>query len=80
MGNGSPQATVFSKTALGVSWQLSDCGRLTLAANLGGDTVNVPRATGGLIFATGNLDDDALSSGRLPPWSVAWYLESGVRR
>ena len=80
MGNGSLQSTVFSAAALGVSWRLGDGSCLTLAANLGNDTVNVPRATGALIFATGNLDDLALSSGRLPPWSVAWYLDCAGRR
>ena len=80
MGNGAPQATVYSATALGVSWRLGDGSRLTLAANLGDDTVNVHRATGTLIFATSNLDDEALASGRLPPWSVAWYLDCAGRR
>lgn len=80
MGNGAPQATVYSETALGVSWRLGDGRRLTLATNLGSDTVNVPRATGALIFATSNLDNEVLSCGRLPPWSVACYLESGERR
>ena len=80
MGNGSPQSTVFSATALGVSWRLGDGSRLALVANLGSGTVDVPGASGKRIFATSNIDDEALSCGRLPPWSVAWYLESGERR
>ena len=79
MGNGSPQSTVFSETALGVSWRLGDGSRLALAANLGSRTVSVPLTTGSRIFTTSNLDDDALSRGRLPPWSVCWTLESGER-
>ena len=80
MGNGSPQSEVFSATALGVSWRLGDGSRLTLRANLGGDTVGFPGAAGALIFATSNIDDDVLTSGRLPPWSVAWYLDCAGRR
>lgn len=80
MGNGSPQSTVFSKTALDVSWRLGDDSRLTLVANLGGDTASFPGATGKPIFATSNFDDNALACGRLPPWSVAWYLDRGDRR
>ncbi|MBS1227243.1 MAG: malto-oligosyltrehalose trehalohydrolase [Proteobacteria bacterium] len=80
MGNGAPQSTVYSATALGVSWRLGDGSRLRLAANLGNSTADFPPLTGVRIFATGNLDDDALACGRLPPWSVAWSLESGARR
>ena len=80
MGNGSPQSTAYSATALGVSWRFGDGSRLTLAANLGSSTIEVPAPTGTLIFTTSNLHDDALASGRLPPWSVWWSLDSGERR
>jgi len=80
MGNGTPQSTLFSKTALGVSWRLGDGSCLTLAANLGSDTVDVPGVPGTRIFATSNVDDEALARGRLSPWSVAWYLACGDPR
>ncbi len=77
MGNGTPQTALFSDTALSVSWRLGDGSCLVLAANLGGDTLDIPPAAGTLIFATANLDPEAIRAGHFPPWSVCWHLQPG---
>jgi len=76
MGNGAPQTTVYSDTALDVTWQLADGNRLRLTANLGNETVQTAALTGIRLFATANLDQDALVSGRLPAWSTTWHLQT----
>lgn len=80
MGNGAPQTTRLSATAVALSWRLGDGSRLTLAANLGSDASAVPAATGARIFVTSNLDAAALAGGRLPPWSLSCHLQSAERR
>ena len=76
MGNGAPQTTIHSDTALSVSWRLADGSRLQLAANLGDQTITVMPAGGSRLFATANVDDDAIAAGQLPPWSVVWQLQT----
>ncbi len=80
MGNGTPQTKVFSDNALSVSWRLGDGSGLTLVANLGDDTLDIPPMTGDLIFATANLNDDVIRSGRLPPCAVCWHVHTGDRQ
>ncbi len=77
MGNGSPQLTLLAERALSLRWRLGDGSRLSLAANLGENTIEAAPANGALIFATANLDAATLAAGRLPPWSVAWHLQTG---
>jgi maltooligosyltrehalose trehalohydrolase len=76
MENGAPQSTLFSENALGVSWRLGDGSRLELVANLGTSAVEVPPATGTRLFATNNLDSEALAAGRFLPWSATWHLHT----
>jgi len=59
-----------------VSWRLGDGSRLELVANLGSSTVEVLPATGTRLFATTNLDSEALAAGRFPPWSATWHLHT----
>ncbi|MBU0750611.1 MAG: malto-oligosyltrehalose trehalohydrolase [Gammaproteobacteria bacterium] len=76
MGNGTPQLELLSERALSVRWRLGDGSRLALVANLGDATITATPASGTLLFATDNLDAAALAAGRLPPWSVAWHLQT----
>ncbi len=77
MGNGAPQSTAFSDNALSVSWRLGDGSRLTLVANLGNRPVELPPAPGTRLFATHNLDEEAIAAGRFLPWSATWHLQAG---
>ena len=79
MGNGDPQLVLLSARALTVRWRLGDGCLLSLAANLGEDAIETAPAGGELIFATANLDDKIIASGKLPPWSVVWHLQTGER-
>ena len=80
MGNGTPQTKVFSENALSVSWHLGDSICLTLVANLGDNTLDIPPTTGDLVFATANLNHNAIKSGHLPPWAVCWHMQTGDRQ
>lgn len=79
MGNGDPELTLLSARALTVSWRLGDGSLLSLVANFGEDVVDASPASGELIFATTNCDAAKLKAGKLPSWSVAWYLRAGDR-
>ena len=80
MGNGNPKLLVFSDTALGLVWHLADGSRLQLTANLGDQAVCIDpirETTRGVqLYATPGLDAKSLATGRFPPWSVAWYLQT----
>ncbi|WP_300320498.1 malto-oligosyltrehalose trehalohydrolase [Accumulibacter sp.] len=80
MGNGDPQLTMPSARTLAIDWRLGDGSRLKLLANLGEDPVDATPPTGQLLYASAGLDAAALASGRLPPWSVAWHLDTGDSR
>ncbi|MFW5395180.1 MAG: maltooligosyl trehalose hydrolase [Candidatus Accumulibacter regalis] len=79
MGNGDPQLKLVSPRTLSINWTLGDRSLLTLLANLGDEPLAVTPPGGQLLFATANLDADALASGQLPAWSVAWHLHLGDR-
>jgi maltooligosyltrehalose trehalohydrolase len=58
-------------------WKFSGGSELSLIANLGIDTLsglNPPSST--VIYASDEESANALKEGALPPWSVAWFLES----
>jgi len=66
-----------SERALTAHWQFSDNSQLTLWANLGSNPAsNFPSAGSPLLYATEEVTADALRQGNLPPWSVAWLLQS----
>jgi hypothetical protein len=69
----------LSPRCLSINWTLGDRSLLTLLANLGDDPLVATPPGGQLLFATANLDADALASGQLPAWSVAWHLHIGDR-
>jgi malto-oligosyltrehalose trehalohydrolase len=79
MGNGAPKLTLLSKRALGVRWRLGDGSGLSLVVNFGDEEIRGTSEKGNMLFATSNLTPALLAAGRMPPWSVAWHLESGDR-
>ena len=68
---------VHGDTGLTARWRFNDGSRLILLANLGKTAIpelDAPRS--GLIYATEEVSTHALKRGTLPPWSVAWFIES----
>ena len=76
MGNGEPRTTLLSETALDIVWQLAEGSHLRLSANLGETSVNTAPFAGTRLFATANLDSEALTTAHLPAWSTAWHLQT----
>jgi malto-oligosyltrehalose trehalohydrolase len=67
-----PKGEVLGAHALHVRWTLADGARLALVANLGdGELFAPPQAAGEVLAATHYASD-----GPLPPWYVAWTLET----
>ncbi len=67
---------------LAASWTMGDGARLSLRANLADiPATGVPPAPGILLHGAGDGLEAALARGELPPWSVAWHLDTdgGVR-
>ncbi len=70
---------VLSDRAATVAWQLGDGARLELCLNLGRDTSAITgRPAGALLRCEPGDSDSAIASGRLPPFSAAVYLATGV--
>jgi malto-oligosyltrehalose trehalohydrolase len=74
--------TVVGETGLMVRWQLGDGSGLSLAANLGDDELRHPDLAA-LLTCVSPLRvlhlqpasaTPALAEGRLPPWTVGWFL------
>ena len=67
---------VLARTAIRVKWRFGDGSGLGVIANLGPEPAVVSYAIGGVrIFALGEVPAHA-DAATLPPWSVAWFLES----
>lgn len=66
-------------TAIAVAWRLGDGSRLALLANLGPETSGKLATPAGEVIHLCNLPERDLIAGRLPPWSVAWFIEQGAR-
>jgi len=58
-------------------WDFPDDRRLTLLANLGGQSLSevTPAANSQIIFGQ-EVGENELKRGTLPPWSVVWFLNS----
>lgn len=74
MSGETPQLVFISECAFSIRWQLGNHRSLSLITNLGEEDIKVDVVNGTLIFATANINDDMLATGRMPPWSVAWHL------
>jgi malto-oligosyltrehalose trehalohydrolase len=76
MGGGA-RFSIHDPTALTVSWKLGDGSRLSLLANLGGSPSGpLPMPAGEAIYRSETLAMHELRDGTLPPWSVAWFLDT----
>ncbi len=68
---------VHENRGLSAHWEFPDGSKLTLLANLG--TASLSGLTAPAcqpIFASEEVNDNALQSGALPAWSVVWFMES----
>ncbi len=67
--------TVGQSNSLAVDWKLANNVTLSLIANLGPKFVTPPAAPAGrLIYSTIEGMTEKLDTGKMPPWSVAWFL------
>ena len=67
--------TLGESDSLAVDWKLAGEVTLRLIANLSPDSVTPPAApTGRLIYSTIEGMTEKLDTGKMPPWSVAWFL------
>ncbi len=76
MAGGTTEQIRLGPQTLNINWRLGDGSRLELHANLGPepyDGIQLPVKR--LLFATSNLDLQALASGHLAPWSAIWLLK-----
>jgi maltooligosyltrehalose trehalohydrolase len=58
-------------------WRFSDGSKLNLIANLGNDSLfglNPPGSP--VIYSSEEVSASGMKQGDMPPWSVAWFLES----
>jgi maltooligosyltrehalose trehalohydrolase len=68
---------ILGQRGLTAHWKFPDRSKLTLMANLGTDLLSglTPPASK-IIYASEEVTANDLKRGKLPPWSVAWFLES----
>ena len=68
---------VLNDRVLTVHWNYPDHSKLTLLANIGDQSFSaLTFPTSQMIYASEEVNADALRQGMLPGWSVAWFLES----
>ena len=71
----SARFTLGENNSLAVDWKLVDEVTLRLIANLSPNPVTPPAAAvGRLIYSTVEDIPEKLDRGKMPPWSVAWFL------
>jgi malto-oligosyltrehalose trehalohydrolase len=67
--------TVGQNNSLAVDWKLANKVTLSLIANLGPNSVTPAAApTGRLIYSSVEGMTEKPDTGKMPPWSVAWFL------
>ncbi len=75
MGGGA-KFELIGATGLVVLWRLGDGARLTLLANLGDSSVEGTLCFAGKPFYLSEPDlPEIFSTGIMPPWSAAWFIE-----
>jgi 1,4-alpha-glucan branching enzyme/maltooligosyltrehalose trehalohydrolase len=63
-------------SGLSVHWCLAEGTQLTLLANLGDESVNgIPPVMGTPVYQSQTNLLEILSTGTLPPWCAAWFIE-----
>jgi 1,4-alpha-glucan branching enzyme/maltooligosyltrehalose trehalohydrolase len=62
---------------LAATWIFPDYGKLTLLANLGADPLSgFASPDSQIIYASEEVRENELQRGKLPAWSVVWFLKS----
>ena len=68
---------IQGERGLTARWKFPDQSNLILMANLGTDSLSgMPGPDSQIIYASEGMSDSAIKPGTLPPWSVAWFLQS----
>lgn len=79
MHEGLARYTRLGERDLSIQWILGDDSVLTLLGNYGAvPLAGLQRPEGVVLCAQPGEADEALSQGRLPPWSVVWLLQAPV--
>ncbi|MFO1430814.1 MAG: glycogen debranching protein GlgX [Candidatus Competibacteraceae bacterium] len=79
MHEGLVRYTRLDERGLSIQWTLGDDSVLTLLGNYGEVPLQgLQRPEGVVLCAQPGEADEALSQGRLPPWSVVWLLRAAV--
>ncbi len=73
-GTRSTGARAIGETAVRAAWRMGDGALLTIATNLGGETVPVDPCPGGLLFQSEPGASDAAQFGRLPARATVVFL------
>lgn len=73
---GAASAQRFSESGLHVMWSLGDGSTLAMTANLSAKSSlgPPPPSAARLLYAVGDGTVLPLAGGKLPPWSVAWFI------
>ena len=75
LSGGSASFTVGQNNSLALDWKLANKVTLRLIAALSPNSVTPPAAPSGrLIYSTVGGMTEKLDIGKMPPWSVAWFL------
>jgi maltooligosyltrehalose trehalohydrolase len=72
---GKADYELYGNRGLSAEWTCADGSKLILLANLGADLLSglrVPMEQ--MIHASEGVSDDLLKEGKLPAWSVAWFV------
>ena len=73
----SASFTLGENNSLAVDWKLTGEVTLRLIANLSANPVRPPSSPiGRMIYSTVQDTTEKLASGKMPPWSVAWFLHT----
>jgi len=68
---------IHGDRGLTAHWKFPDNSKIFLIANLGNDSLSgLTAPISQIIYASDEIGSNALKQGTLPPWSVAWLLES----
>jgi malto-oligosyltrehalose trehalohydrolase len=77
---GSGGFRLLDSTVVQTHWTLADGSTLTLVANLGNQTADdINKPEGVLLFESQDGLLTEQTSGRMPPWFIAWFLKSSAR-
>jgi maltooligosyltrehalose trehalohydrolase len=71
--------SLIRRARLSIRWTLGDDSVLTLLGNYGGVQLDgLQRPAGSVLWAEPREAEQALPQGRLPPWSLLWFLQDAA--